>query len=88
MAWPSVLGEALAAFLAVLDRYSLADLLSRRADMLALFRQDPPSPGQTAASSTRPLHAMDGPVRTADGQGVAGQVACEVELHERTRGTG
>jgi len=70
---PSVLGEALAAFLAVLDRYSLADLLSRRVDMLALFRQDPATPGRAAASSTRPVHAMDGLVCTADGQGIAGQ---------------
>lgn len=32
-----VLGEALAAFMAVLDRYTLEDLLARRVDMLALF---------------------------------------------------
>lgn len=32
-----VLGEALAAFLAVLDRYSLADLLTRRADIARLL---------------------------------------------------
>ena len=36
-----VLGEALAAFLAVLDRYSLADLLTgRQADLLRLFLVD------------------------------------------------
>lgn len=71
---PAVLGEALTAFLAVLDRYSLADLLGRRADMLALFRQDPAGPERAAASSAGPLHAMDGPVRAADGQEGAGQV--------------
>jgi len=32
-----VLGEALAAFMAVLDRYSLADLLERRVDLTRLF---------------------------------------------------
>ncbi len=32
-----VLGEAVAAFLAVLDRYTLEDLMRRKADMLALF---------------------------------------------------
>jgi Rrf2 family nitric oxide-sensitive transcriptional repressor len=31
------LGEALAAFLAVLDRYTLADLLTKRSDMVSLF---------------------------------------------------
>jgi Rrf2 family nitric oxide-sensitive transcriptional repressor len=36
----SVLDEALAAFMAVLDRYTLDDLLSRRADLLGLFRAD------------------------------------------------
>lgn len=34
---PAVLNEALSAFLAVLDSYSLADLLDRRDDMLGLF---------------------------------------------------
>jgi len=33
----SVLREALAAFMAVLDSYTLDDLLARRADMLSLF---------------------------------------------------
>jgi len=32
-----VLGEALTAFLAVLDRYSLADVMARPADFMALF---------------------------------------------------
>jgi Rrf2 family nitric oxide-sensitive transcriptional repressor len=34
------LDEALAAFMAVLDRYTLADLLSRRVEMLGLFRTE------------------------------------------------
>lgn len=34
----SVLDEALAAFMAVLDSYTLDDLLARRADLLGLFR--------------------------------------------------
>ena len=34
---PKVLNEAVAAFLAVLDRYTLADLLQRRADLHGLF---------------------------------------------------
>ena len=34
----TVLDEALAAFLAVLDRYTLADLLDRRTELLGLFR--------------------------------------------------
>lgn len=34
------LREALAAFLAVLDRYTLADLLTRRSDLLSLFTAD------------------------------------------------
>jgi Rrf2 family nitric oxide-sensitive transcriptional repressor len=34
----SVLDEALAAFMAILDRYTLDDLLHRRADLLGLFR--------------------------------------------------
>jgi len=34
------LNEALAAFMAVLDRYSLADLMGRRADMRRLLRMD------------------------------------------------
>lgn len=33
----SALDEAMAAFMAVLDRYTLADLLARRADLLGLF---------------------------------------------------
>lgn len=40
-----VLREALAAFMAVLDRYTLDDLLAKRADILELFsvaKQDPP----------------------------------------------
>lgn len=37
---PGVLDEALAAFMAVLDRYSLEDLLAKRENMIALF----PSP--------------------------------------------
>lgn len=32
-----VLGEAVDAFLAVLDRYTLADLIARRADLLNIF---------------------------------------------------
>ena len=38
------LGEALAAFLAVLDRYTLEDIMVRRVDLHALFGQDPPEP--------------------------------------------
>jgi len=34
---PTALNEALAAFMAVLDRYSLSDLLSKRGEMIALF---------------------------------------------------
>lgn len=34
---PRVLGEATQAFLAVLDRYTLADLLTRRTDLRRLF---------------------------------------------------
>lgn len=34
---PRILNEATAAFLAVLDRYTLADVLSRRADLRGLF---------------------------------------------------
>lgn len=34
---PNILGEATRAFLAVLDRYTLADVLSRRADLRSLF---------------------------------------------------
>jgi len=37
-----VLHEALAAFLAVLDRYSLEDLLSGRRELANLFLHDPP----------------------------------------------
>jgi Rrf2 family nitric oxide-sensitive transcriptional repressor len=33
----AVVNEALAAFLAVFDRYSLADILGRKADLLAVF---------------------------------------------------
>jgi len=36
----SVLGEALAAFLAVLDRYTLADMLGRRQDLRLLLVSD------------------------------------------------
>ncbi|PWR22130.1 Rrf2 family transcriptional regulator [Zavarzinia compransoris] len=36
-----VLAEALAAFLAVLDRYTLADILSRRGDIGRLFLERP-----------------------------------------------
>lgn len=46
------LGEALAAFLAVLDRYTLADLLTKRSDMVSLFtagRAGPP-PTDSAGS--------------------------------------
>jgi len=39
----AVLGEAKGAFMAVLDSYSLADLLRRRGDMRALFGEDSPS---------------------------------------------
>ena len=35
-----VLGEALAAFMAVLDRYTLADMLGRRQDLRLLLRVD------------------------------------------------
>ena len=34
---PRILGEATQAFLAVLDRYTLSDILSKRADMRSLF---------------------------------------------------
>lgn len=34
---PKILNEAVGAFLAVLDRYTLADVLSRRADLRGLF---------------------------------------------------
>jgi Rrf2 family nitric oxide-sensitive transcriptional repressor len=37
---PSVLHEATSAFLAVLDRYSLADIASRRGDLRLLFGSD------------------------------------------------
>lgn len=40
----SVLDEALAAFMMVLDKYTLEDLLGRRADLLTLFRTDNHSP--------------------------------------------
>jgi Rrf2 family transcriptional regulator, nitric oxide-sensitive transcriptional repressor len=40
----SVLDEALLAFMAVLDKYTLEDLLSRRADLLGLFKPDAHSP--------------------------------------------
>lgn len=36
----SVLNEAMAAFMAVLDRYTLADLATRKADIARLFFQD------------------------------------------------
>ncbi|MBN8830702.1 MAG: Rrf2 family transcriptional regulator [Sphingomonadales bacterium] len=38
---PGVLNEALAAFMAVLDRYTLADLLTRRRDLMSLFHSEP-----------------------------------------------
>lgn len=44
-----VLREALAAFMAVLDAYTLADLLARRADLRALFDLAGPSPGDDPA---------------------------------------
>lgn len=37
-----VLGEALSAFMAVLDRYTLADLITSKADIAGLFMQDEP----------------------------------------------
>ncbi|BBK43703.1 HTH-type transcriptional regulator NsrR [Allostella vacuolata] len=40
-----VLREALEAFLQVLDRYTLADLLARRQDLADLFLRDPPRAG-------------------------------------------
>jgi Rrf2 family nitric oxide-sensitive transcriptional repressor len=39
-----VLTEALGAFMAVLDRYTLADLLTRRRDIASLFDQEAPEP--------------------------------------------
>ena len=36
-----VLSEALAAFMAVLDRYTLADLLKKRSKLLSLFAIEP-----------------------------------------------
>lgn len=38
---PRVLNEATAAFLAVLDRYTLEDILMRRADLRGLFGHEP-----------------------------------------------
>ncbi|WP_051328689.1 Rrf2 family transcriptional regulator [Geminicoccus roseus] len=55
-----VLAEALAAFMAVLDRYTLADLLARRIDMLTLFGQPagtgapPAAPGPAAPTDPAP----------------------------------
>lgn len=43
-----VLREALGAFMAVLDRYTLADLLARRIDMLSLFPVAAPHPTKRA----------------------------------------
>jgi Rrf2 family nitric oxide-sensitive transcriptional repressor len=37
-----VLNEALGAFMAVLDRYTLADLMTRKRDLLSLFRSERP----------------------------------------------
>lgn len=48
---PSVLGEALRAFMDVLDRYSLADLLDRRVSMRALLGIEDQSPGGPAYAS-------------------------------------
>jgi Rrf2 family nitric oxide-sensitive transcriptional repressor len=42
---PSILGEALAAFMAVLDRYTLADLLDRKVSMRSLLGIEDQSPG-------------------------------------------
>lgn len=41
----SVLDEAMAAFMAVLDRYTLADLIERRRDVLRLFLSSPSDAG-------------------------------------------
>ncbi|GAA0641248.1 Rrf2 family transcriptional regulator [Brevundimonas lenta] len=50
------LGQALAAFMAVLDGYSLEDLLSKRADMLALFPL--PDPGRSGAARSAPRRGV------------------------------
>lgn len=44
-----VLQEALKAFLAVLDGYTLADLLTKRGNLAALFDLQPARPNQTVA---------------------------------------
>jgi len=49
------LGEALAAFLAVLDRYTLADLLTKRSDLLSLFTADRTGSPPITNSVSEPL---------------------------------
>lgn len=44
-----VLKEALGAFLAVLDRYTLADLLTKRRDLASLFERNAADPVETIA---------------------------------------
>lgn len=49
---PSVLNKAVSAFLAVLDRYSLADIASQRADLRFLFGADTMSLPERQASAS------------------------------------
>jgi Rrf2 family nitric oxide-sensitive transcriptional repressor len=70
----NVLAEALQAFMAVLDRYTLADLLTRRTDLLALFQPRPTesqSDAETASidvdpTPPAPVHAMNDRSDTAE----------------------
>jgi len=49
----SVLDEAMAAFMAVLDAYTLADLIERRRDVLRLFLSSAPNSGACVTSRER-----------------------------------
>jgi Rrf2 family nitric oxide-sensitive transcriptional repressor len=47
----AVVHEALAAFLAVFDRYSLADILGRKADLLAIFAMGTTAPASNGGEA-------------------------------------
>lgn len=68
----AALREALCAFMATLDRYTLADLLARRADMARLL-QAPPPPAMRSPS--RPALAPQPPSRREAAKAAAEEAA-------------